>query len=75
MKITSLLRQLLLSCRGAEEERDPERDDFRILFRIETILPFAAQVQLRRQKYQEQLVAEKKWSQRSSWISCGVVSY
>ena len=56
MKITSLLRQLLLSCRGAEEERDPERDDFRILFRIETILPFAAQVQLRRQKYQEQLL-------------------
>merc|ERR1719234_2206523 len=29
------------SWRGAEEERDPEREDFRILFRIDTILPFA----------------------------------
>ena len=31
--------KLLLSCRGADEERDPEREDFRILFKMETILP------------------------------------
>ena len=69
--------QLLLSCRGADEERDPERDDFRILFRIETILPFALGYSSEERKVKSSWLPRRIFAQASrgqcSLWGCGLL--